>query len=208
MKIVDVQVIPFRVPRTPFRNGKLQPETTVVQTLTKIITDEGAEGYYFGGRGHGDQDGLSHDQRMGMAGRLKSMVMGQDPFDREKFWHWMWVANVEEGLISALDMALWDLQARAFGVPVHKLLGGCRDKVKAYASTFPNMGTPDEYAEPAAECKAVGYKHYKIHPYYFWDPVTTLSRILRRAGLFAPGSAMTWCSASTRGALIAHTKRH
>ena len=56
-------------------------------------------------------------------------------------------------------------------MPVYKLLGGCRDRVKAYASTFPNMGTPADYAEHAAACKARGYQHYKIHPYYFWDPV-------------------------------------
>ena len=171
MKIVDVQVIPFRVPRRPFRNGEFLPETIVTQTLIKIITDEGAEGYYFGGRGHGDQDGMSSDQRAAMEGGIKSRVVGQDPFDREKFWHWMWVSNIEENLLSVLDMALWDLQARAFGVPVHKLLGGCRDRVKAYASTFPNMGTPEEYAEHAAACRAEGYTHYKIHPYYFWDPI-------------------------------------
>jgi L-alanine-DL-glutamate epimerase-like enolase superfamily enzyme len=99
------------------------------------------------------------------------LILGHDPFDREKFWHWLWVANVAENLISVLDMALWDLQARAFGVPVYKLLGGCRDKVKAYASTYPNMGTPEEYAQHALACKAQGYTHYKIHPYYFWDPV-------------------------------------
>ena len=124
MKIVDLQVIPFRVPRTPFHHGKLLPETTVVQTLTKIVTDEGAEGYYLGGRGHGDQDGLSHDDRAALRGRFRSMLLGQDPFDREKFWHWMWVANMPENLISVVDMALWDLQARAFGVPVYKMLGG------------------------------------------------------------------------------------
>jgi len=97
--------------------------------------------------------------------------VGHDPYDREKFWHWMWVANIEENFISVLDMVLWDLQARTFGVPIYKLLGGCRDKVKAYASTYPNMGTPEEYAEHALYCKSKGYKHYKIHPYYFWDPV-------------------------------------
>jgi L-alanine-DL-glutamate epimerase-like enolase superfamily enzyme len=172
MKIADVEVIPFRVPRVPFRNGKLLAEQTVVQTLTKIVTDEGAEGYYLGGRGHGDQDGLLPDDRAALRGRMRSMLVGQDPFDREKFWHWMWVANLPENLISVIDMALWDLQARAFGVPVHKLLGGCRARVKAYASTFPNMGTPDEYAEHALACKQRGYTHYKIHPYYFWDPVT------------------------------------
>lgn len=171
MKIVDLQVIPFRVRRRDFRNGELLPEADVIQTLTKVITDEGPEGYYLGGRGHGDQDGLLADQRAVLEGRVKSLVMGQDPFDREKFWHWLWVANIDENLISVLDMALWDLQARAFGVPVYKLLGGCRDKVRAYASTYPNIGTPQEYAQHALECKQQGYTHYKIHPYYFWDPV-------------------------------------
>ena len=171
MKITDLQVIRFRVPRRPFRNGEFLPEATVIQTLTKIVTDEGAEGYYFGGSGHGDQDGMSPDQIAAMEGGMKARVMGQDPFDREKFWHWMWVSNTQENLLSVLDMALWDLQARVFGVPVHKVLGGCRDRVKAYASTFPNMGTPEDYAEHAASCKALGYTHYKIHPYYFWDPI-------------------------------------
>ena len=62
MKITDLQVIPFRVPRRPYRNGQFLPETTVIQTLTKIVTDAGAEGYYLGGHGHGDQDGLHPDE--------------------------------------------------------------------------------------------------------------------------------------------------
>ncbi|MEW6753874.1 MAG: enolase C-terminal domain-like protein [Candidatus Latescibacterota bacterium] len=171
MKITDLQVIPFRVPRRHFAHGEIGPEVLVTQTLTRVVTDEGAEGYYFGDRGHGDQDGLSADQIGGMGG-IRARVLGQDPFDRERFWHWMWVANVEENLLSVLDMALWDLQARAFGVPLCKLLGGCRDRVKAYASTYPNMGSPEYYADHAATCQARGYTHYKIHPYYFWDPVT------------------------------------
>jgi len=172
MKIVDLKVIPFRLKRVPFHNGKLLPEVEIVQTLTRIITDEGAEGYYFGGSGHGDQDGLNTSQRATMEGRIRSLIVGEDPFDREKFWHWLWVANVDENLISVLDMALWDLQARLLSLPLYKLLGACRDKVKAYASTFPNMGTPSDYAQHALDCKHQGYSHYKIHPYYFWDPVT------------------------------------
>jgi L-alanine-DL-glutamate epimerase-like enolase superfamily enzyme len=117
-------------------------------------------------------DGLSAEQRDALQTRFKGMLVGQDPFDREKFWHWMWVANVEENLLSVIDMALWDLQARAYDLPLYKLLGGCRDKVKAYASTYPNMGTVDDYAQHALACKKRGYTHYKIHPYYFWDPVT------------------------------------
>ncbi len=172
MKIVDLDVIRFRVPQRQFANGVLHPPSTAVQTLTRVRTDSGAEGYYLGGRGHGDRDGMSAEQCAAMGGRLRSLVIGQDPFDRERFWHWLWVANVEENLLSVLDMVLWDLQGRAFGVPVYKLMGGCRDRVPAYASTYPNMGTPEDYAAHAAECLQQGYRHYKIHPYYFWDPVS------------------------------------
>ena len=64
--------------------------------------------------------------------------------------------------LNAIDMVLWDLQARLFGVPIHKLLGECRDKVKAYANTYPNMGTPEEYADHALECKQRGYKRTRF----------------------------------------------
>jgi len=170
MKITDLQVIPFTVPRRPFLNGRWGAETTTIQTLTKVSTDEGSEGYYFGGRGHGDQDGLSADQIALLRGRIRDLVLGCDPFDREKFWHWMWVANIDENVLSVLDLVLWDLQARIFGVPLYKLLGGCRDRVPAYASTYPNMGDVSTYVEHALECREQGYRHYKIHPYYFWDP--------------------------------------
>jgi len=82
VKITDLQVIPFRVPRIPYSNGKWLDPTTVTQTLTKISTDEGAEGYYLGGAGHGDQDGLSPADRAALEGGLKWRVVGQDPFER------------------------------------------------------------------------------------------------------------------------------
>jgi len=172
VKITDLKVIPFRVPRREFSYGKFT-DTTVIQTLTKVITDEGAEGYYFGGRIHGDLEGLTIDNIALLDSKIKPMILGFDPFDREKFWHWMWLLTyiIPENVISVVDMVLWDLQARAFGLPVYKLLGGCRDKVKAYASTYNNMGTIEEYTEFAAECKVKGYRHFKIHPYYFWDPI-------------------------------------
>jgi L-alanine-DL-glutamate epimerase-like enolase superfamily enzyme len=170
MKITDLEVIPFQVSRQSFRNGQVRQESTALQTVTRVVTDEGAEGYCLGGHGHGDQDGLTADERWLLVGPVRSLVLGQDPFDRERFWHWMWVANLPENILSVLDLALWDLQGRVCGLPVHKLLGGCRERAKAYASTFPNLGSPEVYARHAADCKARGYRAYKIHPYYFWNP--------------------------------------
>ena len=56
-------------------------------------------------------------------------------------WKWLWVANFPENVASVIDNALWDLAGR-FGLPVYKLMGGARDKLKAYASTYPNIGVP------------------------------------------------------------------
>lgn len=176
MKIVDVQVIPFRVPFKEWKPNSEFYDTNTVQTLTKIVTDEGAEGYCIGGKTHIDWYGLDCNQIREVESVIKPKIIGQNPFDREKFWNWLWLlsAILSENAISAVDMALWDLQGRVCNLPVHKLLGGCRDKVKAYASTYPDLGAPEVYAEHALECKALGYKHYKIHPYYFWDPVTKM----------------------------------
>jgi L-alanine-DL-glutamate epimerase-like enolase superfamily enzyme len=171
MKITDVEVIPFEVHRKAFSRGEWH-ETQALQTITRIRTDTGDEGYCLGGHGHGDRDGLLPDERKRLVGIGRSLLVGQDPFDRERFWHWMWVSKTPENLLSVIDMALWDLQGRLFDVPVHKLLGGCRTRVKAYASTYPNMGTVEAYAEHALTCKARGYRAYKIHPYYFADPET------------------------------------
>jgi L-alanine-DL-glutamate epimerase-like enolase superfamily enzyme len=190
MKIVDIQVIPFWVvhrsygsyfhpyassPSDSSYEGGPLTEKKVIQSVTKIITDEGAEGYYLGGFQPGGGSGglLTVEQRAELRGVIKQYLVGRNPYDREKFWQWMWLARYPEILISTLDMALWDLQGRVFGVPIHKLLGGCREKIKAYASTFRNLGDPEAYGQHALECKERGYLAYKIHPsFYFFDPVT------------------------------------
>ena len=172
MKIVDVQIVPFRFQADRFHNATPHPKTEIHQTLTRIMTDEGAEGYYLGGQGHGDQEGLTPASRAVLENRLKPMLVGEDPFDREKFWQLFYAAKIPENLMSVIDMALWDLVGRVAGLPVYKLLGGCRDRVKAYASTYPNVGAPEIYAAHAVACKKQGYKAYKIHPYYYWNPST------------------------------------
>jgi L-alanine-DL-glutamate epimerase-like enolase superfamily enzyme len=172
VKITDLKIVPFVTHADRFRNGQAFPNTELVQTLTSIETDEGATGYYFGGGSHGDQEGLHVDDRELLLGRIRSLLVGQDPFDRELIWKWLWVANIPEHVASVVDLALWDLAGRVLDLPSYKLLGGARDRVKAYASTYPNVGSPEQYAEHALDCQHAGYLAYKIHPHYFWDPAT------------------------------------
>jgi L-alanine-DL-glutamate epimerase-like enolase superfamily enzyme len=168
MRIVDVETIEFKTYSTVhYSRWGYQyifdgPRYEVVSCLTKVVTDEGVEGVCLGG------------DREATEMWIKPLIVGEDPLDRERLWQWMYSLTrwrVSERLIGVVDMALWDLAGKYFKIPVYKLLGGFRDRVKAYASSVPNLGTPEEYADHAEMCKRQGYKGYKIHPYIFYDPV-------------------------------------
>jgi L-alanine-DL-glutamate epimerase-like enolase superfamily enzyme len=170
MKITDVEVIEFRTTANARRSrwgygvflGDAEQVATVT-TLTRISTDEGVEGFCLGG------DRAQTEQV------VKPLLVGEDPLDREKLWHWMdqmitFSQRLSEAQAGVVDCALWDLAGRAAGWPVYKLLGGARDRVKAYASTAPNMGGPEVYAEHVRSCQRQGYRAYKVHAYICWDP--------------------------------------
>src|SRR5581483_862966 len=73
---------------------------------------------------------------------LKTLVVGQDPFDSEQLWQRMYRGTIAFGrkgiamaAISALDIAIWDLIGKATSQPVFKLLGGrTKKKIPVYAS--------------------------------------------------------------------------
>jgi L-alanine-DL-glutamate epimerase-like enolase superfamily enzyme len=78
--------------------------------------------------------------REAMESHLKKALIGQDPFDAKKIWsemywgetHWIGRAGATTMGMAALDVAVWDLMAKACKKPLWKLLGGCRDRVPAY----------------------------------------------------------------------------
>src|SRR5262249_46832982 len=74
-------------------------------------------------------------------GVLLGAIKGQNAFDIPACWMAMWrvVRNLgRSGLaasaISAVDTSLWDLKARAVGLPLASLLGRCSDRVQVYGS--------------------------------------------------------------------------
>ena len=153
MKISDITIKTFRTTADRFDVGyaRPMPDTQLLQTVLTIHTDEGVQGHYFGGGSHGDAEGLNVVDQQQILWRIKDLLVGQDPMDREMIWKWMWVANVQENVASVIDNALWDLAGNYAKLPVYKLMGGARDKVKAYASTSPNIGKPHVYAEHALQ---------------------------------------------------------
>jgi L-alanine-DL-glutamate epimerase-like enolase superfamily enzyme len=62
----------------------------------------------------------------------------------------------------AIQVALWDLAAKQQGMPLHKLLGSRREKVRAYASGLDYHLSDDEFASFFAHADALGYRAFKI----------------------------------------------
>jgi L-alanine-DL-glutamate epimerase-like enolase superfamily enzyme len=175
MKITDVSVTRFkylsRTVRDADGHGHAAPpghEHEAIQTLLTITTDEGLSGYYFGAPNPATIEGV-----------VKPYLIGQDPLYREKLWHGlkerqrMNLATLADRVLTAVDLALWDLGGKIANLPVHKLIGAARDKVPAYASTqvgddMPGgLDSPEAYAKYASWCKERGYPAFKLHT---WQP--------------------------------------
>lgn len=80
---------------------------------------------------------------------LKSRILGENPCNVEKIFKKIKQFGYhgrQAGGVCAVEMALWDLAGKAYGVPAYQLLGGkYRDKVRLYADT-PRARTPEEFA--------------------------------------------------------------
>lgn len=113
-----------------------------------------------------------HELERGLVGRDIENIEAwwQDAY-RDAYWRG---GPVLTSALSAIEMALWDIQGKALGVPVHRLLGGkVRSSVPCYANAwFAGAEEPQEFADKAKEAVAMGYKALK------WDPYGSAFRTL------------------------------
>lgn len=86
-------------------------------------------------------------------------LVGEDPLETEKIWLALYNRLRDQGqrgltmtALSGIDIALWDIKGKHFGVPISTLLGGrFRDSVRAYATgSFRREGV-DRISDVAAE---------------------------------------------------------
>ncbi|MDT0321785.1 mandelate racemase/muconate lactonizing enzyme family protein [Streptomyces millisiae] len=82
--------------------------------------------------------------------------------------------------IAAIDHALWDIAAKAVGVPVYQLLGGAvRDRVKVYAGLYNAPDVAELRDTTAALHERLGVTAFKLSPYRS-DPHRTRFGLLAR----------------------------
>jgi galactonate dehydratase len=106
---------------------------------------------------------------------IKPMIVGMDARHIEDLWQRLFHRYSDlngrgyiSHLISAIDIALWDLKGKALGVPIYQLLGGrVRESVPLYTH-IPDRSTnrsPARAAEAALAVKAAGFAALKTDPF-------------------------------------------
>jgi 2-dehydro-3-deoxyphosphogalactonate aldolase len=106
-------------------------------------------------------------------------LVGEDPHDIERIWRRVYSAGYSQhpdltlmGVLSALEMACWDIIGKEAGQPVHKLLGGrVHERLRSYTYIYARPGDkvdvyqdPQLAAERAAEYVAQGFTAIKFDP--------------------------------------------
>lgn len=161
MKITDIRVETAIVPvEHQFVWRKGLPGSGSEQDTIRIVieTDDGIIGEARGSHGAIMRDIVDR--------RLRNDLVGHDPLMKEELWKRVWELDRLEEIpiygLGLVDIALWDLTAKAAGLPLYKLIGGYRDRIPAYASTV-TYSTIEEFLDIADQCLAAGFKAIKLH---------------------------------------------
>ena len=152
VRITGVDLFAIRIPVPPTESA-----AGVIHryAVAKVTTDAGISGYSFAG------------PRAAALAEVKSILVGKDLFGVESHLH------NGLGRFGGVEHAVWDAIGRIAGQPVYKLLGGTRDRVRAYLTCL-WPGHPDQSQVPFADqvamavrVKQAGFHGMKIRA---WRP--------------------------------------
>ena len=129
--------------------------------VLRVLTDVGVVGEYAGGTA------LDY----AAFPLFVNYLFGKNALERERIY-----TDVNRALrqmarigYAPVDIALWDLAGKFFDTPVHRLLGGYKDRLPAYASTYHGdhqpggLSSPEAFADFSEQCLELGYPAFKIH---------------------------------------------
>ncbi len=115
---------------------------------------------------------------------IERYVIGSDPFKIERLWRVIYSSGYGQhpdltilGVLSAIEMACWDIIGKELNQPIYNLLGGqVHEKIRTYTYLYPEKpGDPDEFTSPERATLYVkqGFTAIKFDPvatYSVFDP--------------------------------------
>ena len=138
-----------------------------------VRTDEGITGYSEFGNGRLAQG------MMGIIKDLEGMLVGKDPRPVEKLYMDMHRATrmsfggATQNAIAGIELALWDVKAKALGVPVYELFGG------------PHRAEQRVYWSHLGLYHTRNWENAKVKPLRNWDDLADVARMAIERGYTA-----------------------
>jgi L-alanine-DL-glutamate epimerase-like enolase superfamily enzyme len=101
---------------------------------------------------------------------LAPHLLGRDAHQRERIYDDFKRAHrqFDHMGFGCIDIALWDWAGKQYGAPISQLLGGFREHLPAYASTYHGdrnggLSSSQAYVDFAEQCYQMGYRAFKMH---------------------------------------------
>jgi D-galactarolactone cycloisomerase len=168
MKIAAVEAISVKIPFSfggaPTGYGGRNWTTNNI-LLVKVQTDTGLTGW-----GEAFCYGCTDAVRAALQSMIAPIVIGRDArdiarlsYELQQSLHLFGRYGITIFALSGLDIALWDIAAKAADLPLHRLLGGAgQTSLPAYASLL-KYRDPERVAARTRQALEQGYRYIKLH---------------------------------------------
>jgi L-alanine-DL-glutamate epimerase-like enolase superfamily enzyme len=170
MKIVDVQCHLLTCRQQFCADGAVYTSSSA---LVRVVTDNGLDGL-------GDPLTAYHAPEAipAVVDFYKHELLGEDPRRISHLWRKTHSASLFWGrsglalsVLSALDNALWDFNAKLAGVPLYQLLGGlANDRLRVYASGASCVQPLERTIDVVRGYVAEGFTAFKLGTGYVGQP--------------------------------------
>ncbi|MEE9277349.1 MAG: mandelate racemase/muconate lactonizing enzyme family protein [Dehalococcoidia bacterium] len=166
MKIRSLDATQLKLPLKKPITSALGAYTHVDAVVVTLHTDDGPSGCGFTmGLGGAASSAIVPYIR----NELAPLALDQDPLAPEALWQRLWGPNkarLRAGIglhaLSAVDIACWDVVAKAAGLPLNRLLGGFRQDVPIYGSGGWHSLSDVELLEECQSFADLGIRAYKF----------------------------------------------
>ena len=129
------------------------------EKIASVTTVSGIEGNY----DIPDRYGHPNWTNLGWLAYAKRALVGKNILDLPEFTSQFASPVGQLSFAAAMNNCLWDILGKAVNLPVYRILGGYRERVRAYASSQ-HLHSVEDFVADVNHAKSQGFTAYKIHP--------------------------------------------
>lgn len=161
MKIKQIEAIPFRIPyRAPLKWGLSGYLEAAEHVLVRVYTEEGITGQAEAT----PRPTIYGESQVSIFYAIKNwfapLLVGLSIYHLEKIWAKLDTIYWNPTAKGAIDLAVWDAQAKAQNLPLWEVLGGFTDRLSV--SWMLGIRPLEEMVQEALEMRTQGFKAFKV----------------------------------------------